>query len=337
MTPERNNVRVFTSTTFRDMVLEREALALRVFPQLREECQAHRVALTEIDLRWGITEETQSRAVLELVKAELNRAAVMVSVLGERFGWIPEGEYDSVTALETYTALASPSMRLLVFQRQPSLTRQLARAQDAPIFFAEPELEQKKLVRRLEHLGVVITPYGSIDQFAEEVTARLRAVLAETYFSKIGNVFISYSRKDIEKAHQVRSLLEGVGFNVWLDLAGIAAGDEWPAKLAEAISESDVVLMMISQASVASEYCLKEIIFAKKKNKPIIGLRLDDAILPDRIEFMLGDVQQVVLAGDRKIEGATAQLSDGLRMQIERSRQAQEGAGSHAPPRPPRP
>ena len=109
MTPERNNVRVFTSTTFRDMVLEREALVLRVFPRLREECKAHRIALTEIDLRWGITEEAQSQGVLELVKAELNRAAVMVSVLGERFGWIPEGEYDSVTALEMYTALAATS------------------------------------------------------------------------------------------------------------------------------------------------------------------------------------------------------------------------------------
>lgn len=326
MTPERNSVRVFTSTTFRDMALERDALVRRVFPQLREECKPHRIALTDIDLRWGITEETEHQRILEIVKSELNRAAVMISVLGERFGWIPQDEYDSVTALEMYTALANPAIRLLVFQRHPSLTRQLANGQDDSDFFAEPELEQKKLVRRLEHLGVVITPYSSIDEFTEQVTRRLRAVLAETYFSKIGNVFISYSRKDIEKAHQVRSLLEGLRFNVWLDLVGIAAGEEWPTKLAEAITEADVVLMLISQASVASEYCLKEIIFAKKKNKPIVGLRLDDALLPDRIEFMLGDVQQILLGGDGKIESVMAQLTDGLRMQIEKARQAQQGA-----------
>ena len=45
---------------------------------------------------------------------------------------------------------------------------------------------------------------------------------------------------------------------------------------------------------------------------------------------MLGDVQQVVLTGDGKLEGVMAQLSDGLRMQIERSRQAQQAGQADA-------
>lgn len=208
MTAERNNVRVFTSTTFRDMVQERDALVRSVFPLLREECAPHRIALTDIDLRWGITEETDHKRVLEIVKSELNRASIMVSVLGERFGWIPPDEYDSFTALEMYTALASSAIRLLVFQRSPSFTRQLAEGQGDPIYFSEPELEQKKLIRRLEHLGVTITPYSSIEEFTTEVTRRIRAVLTEAYFTKVGNVFISYSRKDIEKAEVLRRLLE---------------------------------------------------------------------------------------------------------------------------------
>lgn len=326
MTTERNSVRVFTSTTFRDMVLERDVLVRYVFPQLQEECKPHRITLTDIDLRWGITEETDHKKVLDIVKSELNRAAVMISIIGERFGWIPPDEYDSVTALEMYTALANSSIRLLVFRRESSFANQLAAGQNEPIFFSEPELEQKKLIRRLEHLGVAITPYYSIEQFKEAVTQRLRYVLTEAYFTKIGNVFISYSRKDLEMAERLRRLLEGLWFNVWLDLVGIAAGDEWPTKLAEAINESDVVLMLISQPSVSSEYCLKEIIFAKKKNKPIVGLRLDDVLLPDKIEFMLGDVQQVLLTGDQKIEGVMGQLSDGLRSQIERTRKAQQSA-----------
>ena len=326
MSTDRNNVRVFTSSTFRDMSLEREALVRRVFPHLRELRTEHRIVLTDIDLRWGITDETEHPKALEIVKSELNRATVMISVLGERFGWIPEDEYDSVTALEMYTAIASPAIRLLAFKRESSLTRHLSCEQDSSIFLPETELEQKKLIRRLEHLGVTITPYSSIEEFSTEVGKQLKEVLKETYFSKIGNVFISYSRKDIEKAERLRRLLEGLGFNVWLDLVGIAAGEEWPTKLAEAINDSDVVLMLISQASVASEYCLKEILFAKKKSKPIIGLRLDDATLPDQIEFMLGDVQQVALPEDQKIEGVMGKLSEGLRMHIEKSKKAQQGA-----------
>ncbi len=301
------------------MVLEREALVTRVFPHLREICEEHRITLTDIDLRWGITDEMAHPTVLEIVKSELNRAAVIISVLGERFGWIPENEFDSVTALEMYTALANPAIRLLVFRRNAFLTRELAIGHDSP-FLTETELEQKKLIRRLEHLGVKITPYSSIDEFANEVAKQLQQVLAETYFAKIGNVFISYSRRDIEKAEMLRRLLEGFGFNVWLDLVGIAAGEEWPTKLAEAINESDVVLMLISRASVASEYCLKEIIFAKRKNKPIVGMRLDDSPLPDKIEFMLGDIQQVSLAEGQRLEDVLGQLSDGLQSQIKKAR-----------------
>lgn len=324
MIADRNNVRVFTSSTFRDMTLEREALVKRVFPNMREVCKEHGIALTDIDLRWGIADETEGHeTILDIMKSELNRAAVMISVLGERFGWIPEGEYDSVTALEMYTALASPAIKLLVFQREPSLTKQLAKDHDGSIYFAEPELEQKKLVRRLEHLGVPITPYSTIEQFTSEVAKQLKKALGEAYFKKLGNVFISYSRKDIERANSLKQLIEGMGFNVWLDLLGITAGEEWPTKLAEAINECDVVLMLISEASVASDYCLKEIIYAKKKNKPIVGLRLDDTPLPDKVEFMLGDVQQIILTGAR-LEVVASELSDGLRRQVGRSREAQK-------------
>lgn len=328
MTSERNNVRVFISSTFRDMAKERETLVRRVFPYLRELCNEHRIVLDNIDLRWGIVDETEGHEkILDIIKSELNRAAVMISILGERFGWVPEGEYDSTTALEIYTALSSPAIRLLVFQRKPSFTKQLAEGHESSIYFEHDSghtLEQKKLVWRLEHLGVVITPYSSIDEFANEVTGQLRKVLEETYFGKIGNVFISYSRKDIEKAESIRRLLEGLGFNVWLDSVGIAAGEEWPTKLAEAINECDVVLMLISKSSVASEYCLKEIIFAKKKNKPIVGLRLDDAVLPDRIEFMLGDVQQITLEEPDRLESIANELSDGLRRQVSKSKYAQD-------------
>jgi hypothetical protein len=324
MIADRNNVRVFISSTFRDMTTEREALVKRVFPYLREVCKEHGIALIDIDLRWGIADETEGHErILDIVKSELNRAAVMISILGERFGWIPKGEYDSVTALEMYTALANPAIRLLVFQRKPSLTKLLAKDDVGSIYLPEPELEQKKLVRRLEHLGVAINPYSSIEQFASDVAGQLKEVLQEAYFKKLGNVFISYSRKDIERANRLKQLIEGFGFNVWLDLVGIAAGEEWPRKITEAIKECDVVLMLISEASVASEYCLKEIIFAKNKNKPIIGLRLDDVPLPDKVEFMLGDVQQIILSGVH-LEVVASELSEGLRRQVERSREVQQ-------------
>ena len=48
-------VRVFISSTFRDMREEREELVKRVFPQLRKLCEERGVTWADVDMRWGIT------------------------------------------------------------------------------------------------------------------------------------------------------------------------------------------------------------------------------------------------------------------------------------------
>ena len=50
-------VRVFISSTFRDMHAERDYLVKFVFPALREKLEKYHVHLIDVDLRWGITEE----------------------------------------------------------------------------------------------------------------------------------------------------------------------------------------------------------------------------------------------------------------------------------------
>ena len=48
-------VRVFISSTFRDMHAERDWLVRFVFPKLREELVKYRIHLVDVDLRWGVT------------------------------------------------------------------------------------------------------------------------------------------------------------------------------------------------------------------------------------------------------------------------------------------
>ncbi len=50
-------MRVFISSTFRDMDREREVLIKKVMPELRAMCEERRVAFAQVDLRWGITAE----------------------------------------------------------------------------------------------------------------------------------------------------------------------------------------------------------------------------------------------------------------------------------------
>ena len=85
-------LRVFVSSTFRDMQGEREELVKRVFPSLRKVCEARGVTCTEVDLRWGVTDEQSAEGrVLPICLAEIhNCRPCFIGVLGERYGWVPE-------------------------------------------------------------------------------------------------------------------------------------------------------------------------------------------------------------------------------------------------------
>ena len=84
--------RLFLSSTFRDLLPEREVLVKKIFPQIRALCRERGVEFTEIDLRWGITEEeSRSGQTIRICLEEIDRCRpYFIGILGSRYGWIPE-------------------------------------------------------------------------------------------------------------------------------------------------------------------------------------------------------------------------------------------------------
>lgn len=99
-------LRVFVSSTFVDMVAERDELVRRVFPQLRELCESRGVVWGEVDLRWGITDERAAEGrVLGVCLEEIrNCRPYFVGILGERYGWVPRRVPEEVLAREPWLA-----------------------------------------------------------------------------------------------------------------------------------------------------------------------------------------------------------------------------------------
>ena len=97
-------IRVFISSTFRDMQKERELLIKKVFPELHRVCDERFVAFTEVDLRWGITQEQAAEGrVLPICLEEINRSRpYFIGLLGERYGWIPNTVAREVLAKEPW-------------------------------------------------------------------------------------------------------------------------------------------------------------------------------------------------------------------------------------------
>jgi len=90
--PSSRQIRVFISSTFRDMQGDRDILIKKIFPQLRKMCEERSVTWTEVDLRWGITTEQAAEGkVLPLCLEEIHRCRpYFIGLLGERYGWVPD-------------------------------------------------------------------------------------------------------------------------------------------------------------------------------------------------------------------------------------------------------
>ena len=93
-------VRVFISSTFRDMQAERDYLARFVFPKLREELLKRRIHLIDVDLRWGVTSDQDAVSVCREVIDECRPR--FMGMLGGRYGWIPKGHECSITEEEVH-------------------------------------------------------------------------------------------------------------------------------------------------------------------------------------------------------------------------------------------
>lgn len=69
-------------------------LVKKVFPELRRICRDRGGEFTEVDLRWGITEEDARKGkVVEVCLQEIDRCRpYFIGILGNRYGWIPGPE-----------------------------------------------------------------------------------------------------------------------------------------------------------------------------------------------------------------------------------------------------
>ncbi|MCH7725325.1 MAG: AAA family ATPase, partial [Planctomycetes bacterium] len=104
---QRPIIRVFVSSTFSDLKLERDALAQRVFPKLEQLCLKDGFQFQAIDLRWGVsTEAGLDHRTMRICFEELRRSQEVspqpnfLILLGNRYGWRPLPEAMSVAQFE---------------------------------------------------------------------------------------------------------------------------------------------------------------------------------------------------------------------------------------------
>lgn len=100
------SMRIFISSTFRDMQADRDELTKFIFPQLHRLCEKRGVTWGYVDLRWGITDEQEAEGkVLPICLENIHRCKpYFIGLLGERYGWIPDEIPPELIEIEPWLA-----------------------------------------------------------------------------------------------------------------------------------------------------------------------------------------------------------------------------------------
>ena len=198
---ENRHIRVFISSTFRDMQDERDYLMRYAFPRIREIAAARDVAVTELDLRWGITqEESQSGAVVDICLKEIeNSIPFFIGIIGNRYGWIPSesdvrrGTIERFSQVKNYLedrlSVTEMEMQFGVLQREEDMhayfyIKDYNDEHLHPEWGLEPEdskMRLAKLIKDVNNSRYPSSPYSSSEDLCEQVEKAFVSLLDQLF------------------------------------------------------------------------------------------------------------------------------------------------------------
>jgi len=103
-------------------------------------------------------------------------------------------------------------------------------------------------------------------------------------------VFVCYAHEDKAIVYPEIQWIYEQTVNVWYD-EGISAGKNWRAEIGLSLESSSRVLFYISQQSLKSDHCNREINFALDEGKEIVPVYLEDVTLTPDLKIGLNRVQ----------------------------------------------
>ena len=92
--------------------------------------------------------------------------------------------------------------------------------------------------------------------------------------------YISYSRQDRIIANEVSSVLSQCGYRSFIDIEEeLSIGSNFAEQLTRRLNDSDIVIYIVSEISLNSQWCRRELEYAKSKGKTIIPIATTQDIL----------------------------------------------------------
>ena len=120
-----------------------------------------------------------------------------------------------------------------------------------------------------------------------------RFSLIKPYEGKANYIFVSYSHKDTDKVFPLLRKLTENGYRIWYD-EGIDPGTEWPESIAKHLADCKVCLSFISNSSVKSTNCRREINYALARNKDFLSVVLEPVMMSPGMDMQISSYQSLL-------------------------------------------
>jgi preprotein translocase subunit SecA/nephrocystin-3 len=229
---DNRQIRIFISSTFRDMQDERDYLMKRTFPKLRRLAAERDVTLTELDLRWGITaEESKSGKVVEICLREIeNSIPFFIGIIGNRYGWVPKQKDLDGNVTERFSVVKDYLEHHLSVTEMEMQFGVLSREEDMHAYFymkeQEGEQDNPEMLQRLKD-EVIASKYPSTTYSSPEDLANQ---VEEAFINLIDTLFPEGNLSELEKERiGQRSFLNQLCQNYIKDEKNFETLDAWLA------------------------------------------------------------------------------------------------------------
>jgi preprotein translocase subunit SecA/nephrocystin-3 len=211
---------------------ERDYLMKYTFPVLRTLAAERDVTLTELDLRWGITEEeAKSGKVVEICLREIeNSIPFFIGIIGNRYGWIPGKEHISENVIERFKDVNNYIERHLSVTEMEMQYGVLQRKEDMHAYFYIKEGEEKetsdnpKMLERLKK-EVKASKYPSATYSSPE---NLGVQVEQAFRRLLDQLFPKVNLSELEKERiGQRAFMNQLCLNYIRDEKNFQVLDDW--------------------------------------------------------------------------------------------------------------
>lgn len=292
-----NVLRVFISSQTEEMKAYRE----RAKAAIRDASMTY-IAYDDPD---GITHTQGDKSLMALGFDTVTACDVLVGLYGLSAVWAPgtdrrvvdesssqfptlvEDPYRPIVEYE-YSWARQAGLYLFPFLRTPRTTQ-------VPYVVPDPRIEEFTEKLRARTVGWLSTP----DALYDKLRAGLEGIRPR--------VFLSYSRNNRDAVRELQRQLRNEDIHAWRDESDIAGGDEWRVALDQALARMDVMVVVVTRESLASEWVEKEAKEFVEQGKTVVPLLFDPACR-DALPDYLADRQFIDGTADGGVQGLAKRL-----------------------------